>query len=160
METFIEHKNQSINQTVNKLEGRLKEAIVQFQSQGDYIDCEINTPISTPSDINEALIKVQESKENLHNANAELDAAIRDFFSDNQPTKKKPTLPAWARKRFPEDWRSDLQSLQMDWIKSGCSGLAFYFRTAQRLLEMEKARFMIKLQDYRDGITAKRAGSK
>lgn len=159
IERFVDQKNQGINQALNKIE-KIYELQLQIGFNNDCKDIDSSILLQTQQDLEKAIKTFQDSRESLHNANVEFDEAIKDFFSDNQSSIRKPKLPVWIVKKLPEDWRSDLEELQRNWIKSGCSGLVFHLRTTRCLLGMGWAKLRIRWEDYRDGNTTKKVGDK
>ncbi|MBD2681564.1 MULTISPECIES: hypothetical protein [Nostoc] len=158
MEQFVEHKDQEINRVISKIE-MMDDAIkftLQSGNQCNYGDRD--NLLQAQHELEDAIKILQTSRKNFQNANAEFNEAIKDFCSKPKKFKHRPKLPAWIVKKLPEDWRSDLEELQHDWIDSECSRLVFQLRTTQRLLEMGWAKLMIRWSDYRDGNTTKQVG--
>ncbi|GAB1544601.1 hypothetical protein NUACC21_72770 [Scytonema sp. NUACC21] len=161
MEQFVEQKNQEMNQAISKIETIYEAIKLQIQIDKHHHNGENSNNLQqAKGEVEDAIKTLQISKQNLYKANAEFDEAIKDFLCDTEQLKQRPKLPVWLVKKLPEEWRSDLEELQRDWINSGCSWLVFQLRTFQRLLEMSWAFLMIRWQDLRDGNATKLFGDK
>lgn len=156
IEKFIEQKNQEINRVLNKVQ--VIDDVIKLQLELENTLLFDNLEASK-EELEKAITTFQTSRRNLHQANAQLDEAIKDFFSDEEDSKLKPKLPVWRLvKKLPENWRRDLADRRREWIKAGYSESFIYFKTLEWILEMGWAALMIKWEDFYNA-KAKKKGS-